>query len=74
MHDFETILKLITFHENECYTSYVIENNRLILTKSPLSVSSFIEVREVVQISTLVNEYNYSCCLLNNDNLEIIKE
>jgi len=74
MHNFDTILKLISFHKNECYTSYVIDNNRLILTKSPVCVSSFIEVREVVQISILVNEFNYSCSLLDNDNLVILKE
>lgn len=74
MHDFNAIIKLISLKKNIYYSAYKVEKNRLILIKSPLSRSSSLEVREVVQIYTLLQEYNYSCTLLDNNNLEIIKE
>ncbi|NQY94963.1 MAG: hypothetical protein HRT43_12420 [Campylobacteraceae bacterium] len=74
MKNFDPILKRISFKRNNHYRTYVIDKDILILVKSRHITSSVYKIRELVSISFLAQECQYSCILLGNENIQIKKE
>ncbi len=74
MQNFDSILNIISFNKYNHYRTYIIDDDILILEKSRHFSSSVYKIRELVSISFLAHEFEYSCILLENENIQIKKE
>ena len=74
MQNFDPILNIIAFKKYNHYKTYIIDNDILILEKSRHFTSSVYKIRELVSISFLAHEFEYSCILLDNENIQIKKK